>query len=357
MRYIDLSLLEPDMVLGRSLYGTNNERMLRKGQPIRPEYIKRIKALGFQGLYIKDGISDDIEVEDVVSEELRMDAIRRLKDLFVFDEKKDYRHFESTLTEINNTVGNMVDEMDGNRDAMINMMDLKIFDEYTFYHSVNVGIIAVAIGCGLGMGKQDLTQLGVAGMLHDIGKQRVPKHLLDKPTDLTDEEFRELKKHPAYGYRIMRDCNNISPQVYLSILQHHERYNGEGYPHGKRGNDISLFARIIAVADVYDAIISKRPYRDAVLPSDAVEYIMGGSGTLFDPEIVRVFLRKVSAYPLSMCVMLSKGMPAIVVQNFEDANTRPLVKLLRGDLNNPTYINLRDDPQAINLTITGVLNI
>jgi HD-GYP domain-containing protein (c-di-GMP phosphodiesterase class II) len=357
MRYIDVSLLEPDMVLGRSLYGTNNERMLKKGQPIKLEYINRIKSLGFQGLYIKDGISDDLDIDDVVSQKIRMEALGRLKDLFIFDEKKDHKHFEETLANINQTVGNMVTEIDGNRNAMINMMDLKIYDEYTFYHCVNVSIIAVAIGCGLGLSHQDLTQLGLAGMLHDIGKQRIPKAILEKEDNLTDEEFKELKKHPAYGYRMMRDCNNISPQVYLSILQHHERIDGSGYPHGKKGDDISLFARIIGVADCYDAIISKRPYHDPILPSDAIEYIMGGSGFLFDPEVVRVFLRKVSAYPVSMCVMLSNGVPAMVVKNFEDANTRPLVKLLKGDIKNPTYINLKDDPNAQNLTIVGVLNI
>lgn len=357
MRYIDVSLLEPDMVLGRSLYGTNHERMLNKGQHLRPEYIQRIKSLGFQGLYIKDSISDDIEVEDVVSEELRMDAISRLKDLFIYDEKKDYKHFETAITNIDKTVGSMVDEMSGNRDTMISMMDLKLYDEYTFYHSVNVCIIAMAIGLGLGLSRKDLTTLGMAGILHDIGKVRVPREILSKETELTQADIQELKKHPAYGYRILRDCSNIPPQVYLAVLQHHERYNGEGYPHGKKGGDISPFARIIAVADVYDAVISKRPYHDPVLPSDAIEYIMGGSGTLFDPEVVRIFLRKVSAYPLSTCVMLSNGVPAIVVKNFEDANTRPVVKLLRGDIHKPTYINLRDDPGATNLTITGVLNI
>ena len=357
MRYIDISLLEPNMILGRSLYGANNDRMLNKGQALKPEYIKRIKALGFPGLYITDNISNEIEIEDVVSEELRMDAIKRLKDLFTYNEAKDYQHFESTLSDINSTVLNMVDEISANRNAMINMMDLKIFDDYTYYHSVNVSIIAIAIGCGLGLSQQDLTQLGLAAILHDIGMIRIPKSVVTKNTDLTSEEFIELKKHPSYGYRIMRDCNNIAPQVYLSILQHHERYNGEGYPHGKVGKDITLFARIIAVADVYDAIISKRSYREAILPSDAIEYIMGGSGTYFDPEIVRVFLRKVAAYPVSTCVMLNNGSPAIVIENFEDATTRPLVKLLKGDTDTPQYINLKDDLDAMNLTITGVLNI
>ena len=357
MRYIDISLLEPGMILGRSLFGSNNERMLLKGQAIKPEYIKRIKSLGFQGLYIKDNLSDDIEIEDVISEELRMDAIKRLKDLFLYDEKKDYKHFESTLTTINHTVDEMVDQITSTPDAMINMMDLKIYDDYTFYHSVNVSIIAIAIGCGLGLSNRDLTELGLAGILHDIGMQRIPKSVLEKHMDLSPEEFQELKKHPSYGYRIMRDCNNIPPHVYLSILQHHERYNGEGYPHGKVGKDITLFARILAVADVYDAIVSKRPYREAVLPSDAIEYIMGGSGTFFDPDIVRIFLRKVSAYPVSMCVMLNSGVPAIVLENYEDANMRPLVKVLSGDANEPQYINLRDDLDAMNLTITGVLNM
>lgn len=357
MRYIDIGLLEPNMILGRTLFGRNNDAMLMRNQRIKPDYIKHIKDLGFQGLYIRDRISDDIEFDDVVSAEVRMGAIKCLKNLFILNERNDFKKFNSTLDEMNETVDDIVTQITTNKDAIINIIDLKVYDDYTFFHSVNVAIISVAIGLGLGLKKEELSQLALAGILHDIGKQKIPYSILHKEASLTPEEFKELQRHPAYGYRIMRDYDHIPAQVYLSILQHHERFNGEGYPHGKQGLDISLFARIIGVADVYDAVISKRPYHDPVLPSDAVEYIMGGSGTLFDPEIVKIFLRKVAAYPISTCVMLSDGTPAIVVKNYEDCNTRPVVKLLKGDLNHPTYINLKNDPDATNLTITGVLNI
>jgi HD-GYP domain-containing protein (c-di-GMP phosphodiesterase class II) len=130
-------------------------------------------------------------------------------------------------------------------------------------------------------------------------------------------------------------------------LDHHERYDGAGYPNGKTGNHISVFGRIISIADVYDALISNRPYRKGLLPSEAMEYIMGGSGTLFDPVFVTVFSRKVAAYPTGMCVKLSDGRKALVLKNFENYSMRPNLKIIpTGEILELRNIN--------NLTIVGI---
>jgi len=143
----------------------------------------------------------------------------------------------------------------------------------------------------------------------------------------------------------------------MGVLQHHERYDGSGYPEGISGKKITQFGRVIAIADVYDAMTSDRPYRVAMMPSEVMEYLMGGAGTLFDPDMVYLFTRKVAAYPLGTCVLLSNGLTAIVVENYEDCCTRPKVKVVCSYEAVPIYFDLKNDRRISNLTITGVVKM
>jgi HD-GYP domain-containing protein (c-di-GMP phosphodiesterase class II) len=158
------------------------------------------------------------------------------------------------------------------------------------------------------------------------------------------------------GYEYLIKHFDIPPKAHFGALQHHERYDGTGYPFALKGNEISEIGRIIAIADVYDALISDRPYRRALLPSDAMEYIMGGSSTMFDPLYVSKFTRKVAAFPLGTIVVLSDGTRGIVVKNYEDCCTRPCIRVISGN-NTPEdtqYIDLRDDYATTNLTIVEI---
>ena len=137
----------------------------------------------------------------------------------------------------------------------------------------------------------------------------------------------------------------------------YERYDGTGYPNQKAGTDISLFGRIVAIADVYDAITSDRPYRKGILPSKAMEYIMGGSGYHFDFDLISIFTRKIAAYPLGTCIKLSNGLIGIVVENYPDACTRPKIRLIDETSEGVHYINLRDDFRNNNLTIVEIVDM
>jgi HD-GYP domain-containing protein (c-di-GMP phosphodiesterase class II) len=159
---------------------------------------------------------------------------------------------------------------------------------------------------------------------------------------------RELwMKHPTQGADYLRTSCDFPEVVYNSIAEHHEWYNGTGYPSGKSGKNIHIYARIIKLVDCYDAMVSKRPGRQVQAPSEAIEYLMAGNGTEFDPELVNLFARKLWVYPKGCEVELSDGRRGIVARNFEDFPLRPLVKLLHtGEL-----LNLRDDPDARRLTV------
>jgi HD-GYP domain-containing protein (c-di-GMP phosphodiesterase class II) len=217
-------------------------------------------------------------------------------------------------------------------------------------------VIAIAIGVSLELNRRELYYLGMAAMLHDIGKKFISSEILDKEGPLTDSEFIEIKKHPKLGYEHIKDNYNLPASVYIAILQHHEKFDGSGYPDSKNGKDISLFGRILLVADIYDALVSKRPYHNAYSPSEAIEYIMSSNGAMFDPNILEAFLKKVAAYPIGSCVELSNGIKALVVENFQDANLRPLVRYINEN-GEECYINLRNDVDARNITILGMQKV
>lgn len=353
MRYIPVDQIVEGMILGKTLYTQGWGKLLNEDTELKKEFIERIKGIGIQGIYIKDAFSEEIEIEDIVSPEVRQKTVQTLKSLFVEDSKLDEKTYASMQVQMKDLLDSIVDSVIGNRAIQVNMVDLKNFDEYTYSHSVNVAILAVATGYGLGLNKDNLEQLALAGALHDIGKKFVSTDILNKQGKLTTEEFELIKMHSSLGYRFLKDHFNSSARSYIGILDHHERFDGTGYPNQKIGEKISVFGKIISVVDVYDAITSKRPYHEPILPSEAYEYILAGSGIQFDPEVVQCFSRKVAAYPLGTEVHLSNGMSGIVVENYPEFNLRPKVKIY-SDSKEPVYVNLKNDTTAFNITITGM---
>lgn len=350
MRFVPFGCVREGMTLGKTIFNQNGEVLLHKGTELKPGYLQKIEHLGFNGIYIDDEISNDIELESVVSDEVRNKTVKGVKDIYLtiengknIDEKK--------ISETNLLIENIIDDILANKNMMVNMMDLKIFDDYTFFHSVNVTVLSIVVGVAMGLNRLDLHKLGMGALLHDLGKVFVDKKTLNKPGKLTNSEFEELKKHAYLGYQYIKEKFNLPPTSYVAALSHHERYDGTGYPNALKGETINLFGRIIAVCDVYDALTSDRPYRKSMLPSDAMEYIMGNSGSHFDPNIIKLFLRKVAPYPIGTTVKLSNGLSAIVVENYEGWGTRPKVKIISKE---PYYIDLKSDPNARNITITEI---
>jgi len=159
--------------------------------------------------------------------------------------------------------------------------------------------------------------------------------------------------HSFKGYEYLKNRFNIPSSSKKGVLEHHEKHDGSGYPAGKRGKDISLFGKIIAISDVYDALTSDRPYRKAVTPSDAIEYVMGGSDSQFDREVVKSFIQKIAPYPIGTTVLLSDGSVGIVLENHSDCCLRPKVKII-AHMNikiEPYVIDLRNDMNLLDIVI------
>ena len=233
---------------------------------------------------------------------------------------------------------------------MLNMIDLRTYDDCTYKHSLRVALISVYMGVVMELNNVDLFQLALSGVLHDIGKMSISKDILNKQGKLTDTEFEEIKKHPSEGVALAESLYHCQPQVLSGIMCHHEKYDGTGYPNGLKGCAIPLFGRIIALADVYDALTSVRPYRKPCFPNEAIEYIMGSAEQQFDLALIKEFLKVVAAYPDGTIVRLSNGEEAVVIKNHTGNMMRPTVRLLR----TAKTIDLYNDTSAYNITIESM---
>ena len=224
-------------------------------------------------------------------------------------------------------------------------MDLKSYDNYTYQHSVNVAVVSSLVGMKMGLNRDALEELCMAAILHDIGKTLVPPEIINKPDRLTKEEYEQVQKHSEYGYEVVKDRMDIPAKVKAAILTHHENEDGTGYPKHYKGNQIHIYAKIIHVADVFDALTSKRPYKTSYARYEAAEYLMGGCDRMFNHEIVVAFMSAVPIYPRGLCVHLSDDREAIVTKNTKNL-LRPIVRF-----ENNEELDLSDLSKNRNLTI------
>jgi HD-GYP domain-containing protein (c-di-GMP phosphodiesterase class II) len=210
----------------------------------------------------------------------------------------------------------------------LNLAGLRRVDNYTFMHSLSVAVLSVAAGMELGLSEDQLLELSFAGALHDIGKMRIPLAVLNKPGKLDAEEWQLMKRHPRLGMELLTNHGGVATAALQGIYEHHERMDGSGYPHRLPGKQISLFGRIVAVADVYDAMTSDRVYRAGMAPHLAVEQLIGESLTRFDWPIVSAFIRSLVVYPVGSLVVMDNGEVGRVISYRRTVPYRPKVAII-----------------------------
>lgn len=322
---------------------------LKTGTKLTDMNITQMNRSGaVEGAYISVENSE-VRVISSINSEIKQNAISNIHSLAdnFMDSGKGVT--QSDIDKIGDTTEQLIDELADKKDILINIADIKMYDDYTFHHSLSVAIMAIAIGLEMGLDRSMLEELGTAGLLHDIGKTSVPIDIINKKGRLTDEEYNIIRMHPIYAANHLKERHLVSEACFCGIIEHHERWDGSGYPFKIKEGQIHPYARILAVADVYDALTSNRPYRIPAPPSEAIEFIMGGSGSHFDDEIVRAFLRKVAPYPTGSKVTLSTGEVGTVIKNNNEHPLRPLVSLDDGRL----YDLGRTDAN-MNIVITGL---
>jgi HD-GYP domain-containing protein (c-di-GMP phosphodiesterase class II) len=354
MKYIPADCIRPGQRLAEDLMKQDRRIFLRKDVILTAKLIKRINNLGIQGVFIADDF-ENLDMACIISNELIRHAKKNTQEFF--DEiENEPKSFKRQIKKINNVTNDIVDQIISKQDIMNNILKIRSFDDYTYSHSLNVTMLSIYLGTLLGLKKQDLRHLALGGMIHDIGKIFIDKSILNKPGKLSFYEYELVKKHCQIGYDYISEHREIlSPKSMEAVLSHHEHYNGDGYPRRLKGKDIPLFGRIICIADVYDALITDRPYRSALSPSDAIEYILAHYDTIFDPDITNVFLKKIAPYPIGTYVKLNNDVQGIVIQNFDSFGLRPKLRIVHtGKLTNQT-IDLTHDLTALNKTIQKIL--
>lgn len=242
-------------------------------------------------------------------------------------------------------------------DASMWLTQLKNRDEYTAIHSLNVCVLSLTFGRSLNIAKDQLIELGLGALLHDIGKMRVPLKVLNKPGKLTSDEFEIMKSHPGMGYELIRNDKNLSPEVLAIVRHHHERLNGQGYPDQLVGQDISYFTKIVSITDVYDAITSDRVYHDGMTPHVAMQRLYEWMPDNFDQELMQQFIRTLGIYPIGSVVELKTGHIGLVVKLNDAHRMKPVVMLIMNrdkeyyprrklvNLASTIWINKKDRPE------------
>ncbi len=253
----------------------------------------------------------------------------------------DTANAQKLVEEINDSVSR-------NPGALISLARLKTADDYTYMHSVAVCALMIALSKQLGLSEQETRRAGIAGLLHDLGKALMPMEVLNKPGKLTDEEFAIIKKHPEEGHRLLFGNPGADEVMLDVVLHHHEKIDGTGYPKGLKGEEISLFAKMGAVCDVYDAITSNRPYKAGWPPSESLRKMAEWAKGHFDQRVFQAFVKSLGIYPIGSLVRLESGRLGLVVDQSEKSLLAPCVKVFYS-----THAQARILPEIIDLSRPG----
>lgn len=379
MRRISIETLKPGMMLGLPIRDEHDNLLLNRNVVLTEQYIMRMRNLGFQSVYIADSDLLDVDFEDMISNKTRSMATKHLN--YTYSEIKNItRDFKNESIEKITTnlrskatkkafsstgiynvtvkvVNKIIDDVVSCA-ALNGLTSLKTHDNYTFNHSIEVTIVSVMLGKKLKLNARQLRDMATGCLLHDVGKVFMPAHILNKPAELTSHEFELVKEHPKLGYEMLRDYIPIMPTQIA--YQHHERQDGSGYPRGLVGyntvkrssskNQITFYGEIVAIADVYDALVSDRPYRTGLMHDRVLDIIKDNAHSHFNAEIVDKFLSIVPRYPVgSTCEVTAgkyMGYCGVVVSLDEDNLNIPRVRLLydtKKDRIKPVNINLRKE--------------
>jgi len=339
LKKIHVNSATEGMRIARDIFSPSGRLLIPEGFVLKPSFISKLKEQNIEYIYVFEEKKDSFVVEEVVYHE----TFRAIQDLMI-TAKNDGIIDVSLAKEV---VNDVVEKIIEDEDIFLKIVGFRDVDNYTYFHSVDVCVFSSLIGKIIELNIKQIEDLALAALLHDFGKIKVPFDILNKPAKLSDDEFEEIKKHTFYGYDIVRNMSDVTEEIAVAVLCHHERLDGSGYPLKLKGDKIPLYAKIIAVADVYDALTADRPYKKKMIPTKAADYLIKYSSIHFDGVIVSKLLKQVVQYPKGCFVVLNTGEIGIVYEENPFNKTRPIIKVVSRQAGppilTPYYIDLSVD--------------
>lgn len=366
---IKTALAEPDMILGQDICSPPDYTIATAGTKLTDRLITRLKFYSVEDIIIFANSVPRTKKQSPPPALPKPSALGEVSYIGRIKASPEYRQFTTTfyssfvsykeqLNEVVQKKAPLKTEVlladiskifatCSSPNSLLDMMiGIRNLDDATFVHSMNVALICNLFAHWLKFDTKETLELTLAGLLHDIGKMMIPPEIIKKPGKLTDEEYNIIKGHPTLGYNILKD-QNVSHHVAMAALQHHERCDGKGYPNGLTLQDIDPYAKIVAIADVYDALTAARVYRGPICPLEVIGIFQNEGLTIYDPKYLMTFLDQIMYSYLNYSVSLSNGQTGRIILMQRNTLDKPVIALDDG-----TFLDLRDERD---ITITGIL--
>lgn len=333
-------------VFAKDVYAIDGKLLVKKGTTYREPFVDRFREYGVREVFIEPPVEKEalpaarpvihtaFRLSDVIHDRTRTHANGQMKRTL----SKLTSVSNQEIRRIRKIVEAMVEELLEKKDFVLALTQMRSVDDYTYQHSVNVGVLSLMIGIDLGLTREELLNLGTGAMLHDIGKIMVPETIIKKPAKLTGEEYEEVKRHTDYGYAMLQQTD-ITEEAAQIALCHHERYDGTGYGQGLRASGIPLYSRIVAVADVYDAMSNDRVYQKKVPHERVYREITHLGGIHFDQGIMETFARHLHIYPTGSGVILNGNRRGIVMEQNRLYPESPVVRVFTPEHKDPRRLH------------------
>ena len=342
------------MITAQSIYNPLGASYLTKGMELSPTYIERLEKAGFDGVTVTS-LDPKLKLappDDIVQEKTRISAIQNVATAFHSVEENG-TFDPAPLQGISE---NILQDIIAQQKNLVQLTDIRLHDTYTFAHSVNVAILSSLLGVLLKLSREEQLKLTLGGLLHDIGKITVPYEILTKAGHLTDDEWSVMQGHPEAGRQRLKKMFPNDTLLSTIALQHHEHIDGSGYPNHLKGEQIHRYGRIVAIADVYDALTSVRPYKRAYTPSVAHRLMATCSPGHFDLDLLKLFFDNVAIYPVGTILKTQDGYAIVKKVEFGYTLT-PVVCVFANRegklLNAPSDLDLKEAPKGM---LEGVIS-
>lgn len=317
MRYVNIDNVEAGQFLGKSVYSGNGTVLLSAGVQLTVYMVNTLNRIGVTMIYIQDPLFDDIDTDDLLDDATKQSLIHGVSD--TFEAVRSGKEFNTH--QIGTSIDKLMNDVTSNKELLVQLTDIRTSDNAQYLHAMNVCLLSTVMGINLGLNYIQAKELAVGALLHDIGKNGMREE---------DEMASGVKIHHTWlGYEKLKNKREFNLRIAHIALQHHERNDGTGVPRGLIGEEIHLYARIVAVANMYDHLISQLEGQPKLLPHDACEKMMAMSELELDRNVLIQFNRMVSIYPNGTGVRLSTKETGVVVRQHRGLPGRPVVRIIR----------------------------